>query len=190
MKLRKLVTSVGLVLLGGCSFQASCGSGKTLNMKNAEALVKKAMVSATGIEPTVDCPDKVKIEKGGRFDCEIAVGDVKGVVTIEQTDDQTNVEVKSVTGLMISAKLEGIITERLQGQTGTKVTVDCGPRVRAAIPGDSFRCRATDDAGTSGEFEVKVKDVTGNVDFRLVEEPAPPPAEAPAVAEPPAPPAD
>ena len=79
---------------------------------------------------------------------------------------------------------------RLEGQTGTKVKVDCGPRVRAATPGDTFRCRATDDAGKSGEFEVKVKDVTGNVDFRLVGEGAPPAPEAPPVAEPPAPPVE
>lgn len=168
MKLRKLVLSIGWLLVGGCEFHASCGTGRTLNMDNAEALVRRALTGEVGVEPKVSCPKRVKIEKGGRFDCEIAFGDVKGVATIEQKDAETNVEVVAITGLLLMPKLEGLLVTRLQGQGNANVKVDCGPRVRAATPGDAFRCHATDGAGASLDVEVKVKDVAGNVDFAVV----------------------
>lgn len=168
MKLRKLVTSIGLVLLGGCSFQASCNSGRTLDMKNAEALVRTSMAKQAGVEPTVDCPDRVKIEKGARFDCQIAFGEVKGVVTLEQKDDQTYVEVVGVTGVLWTTKLEALIAERANPQAKDTVKVDCGPTIRAAVPGETFRCQVTDGSGAALEIEVKVKDTTGNVDFAPV----------------------
>ena len=186
MKARKLVSSIAFVLLGGCSFQASCNGGHRLNSKNAEALVKKDLAAQTGIEPTVHCPDKIKIEKGGRFDCQITIAGVPGVVTIDQKDDKTNVEVVEVSGFLITGKLEAVLVERLSAQSGAKVTVDCGPRVRPSNPGDVFRCKAGDDAGKSAEIEVKVKDRLGNVSFDVIAPAAA--AEAPrAEAPPPAP---
>ena len=182
----KLLTSIAFVLLGGCSFQASCNGGHTLNSKNAEALVKKDLAAQTGREPTVHCPDKVKIEQGGRFDCQVTVDGVPGVVTIEQKDDKTNVEVVEVSGFLIAGKLEGVLVERLQAQSGAKVKVDCGPRVRPSTPGDVFRCQAGDDAGTAVEIEVKVKDKVGNVSFDVVV-PAAAPGTPPVETPPPAP---
>jgi hypothetical protein len=169
MKLRKVVLSVGWLLLGGCEFHASCG-GRTLNMKNAEALVARAVALQLGTEPTVSCPPKVKVEQGARFDCEVTIDGVKGVATIVQKDEQTNVEVVQVTGLLLTGKLQNAIVERLQAQSGAKVEVDCGPRVRAAVVGETFRCQAKDDRGFSLEVEVKVKDTLGNVDFRVIDE--------------------
>jgi hypothetical protein len=168
MKLRKLALTIGWLLVGGCEFHASCGAGRTLDMDNAEALVRRAATREASVEPEVSCPKRVKVEKGGRFDCEIAFGDVKGVATIEQKDAETNVEVVAVTGLLYMSKLEGVLLGRLQQQTSANVSVDCGPRVRAATPGDVFRCRATNGDGGSLDVEVKVKDVTGNVDFAVV----------------------
>lgn len=169
MKLRKLVLSVGWLLLGGCEFHASCG-GRTLNMENAEALVARAVAAQLGSEPTVSCPKKVKVEKGARFDCKVTIDGVDGVATVEQKDDQTNVELVQVTGLLLTGKLENAIVERLQAQSGAKVEVDCGPRVRAAVVGEAFRCHARDDRGVTLEVEVKVKDTLGNVDFRVLDE--------------------
>ena len=169
MKLRKVVLSAGWLLLGGCEFHASCG-GRTLNVDNAEALVARAVATQLGAEPTVSCPKKVKVEKGGRFDCKVTIDGVDGVATIEQKDDQTNVEVVQVTGLLLTGKLENAIVERLQSQSGARVEADCGPRVRAAVVGETFRCHARDDRGVTLDVEVKVKDTAGNVDFRVVDD--------------------
>ncbi len=190
MKLRKLVTSIGLVLLGGCTFSASCNGGKTLNTKNAEAFAEKFVTGQTGLEAKATCPAKVKVEKGGRFDCSVVVGGVTATVTVEQTDDKTNVEVKALSGLLITSKLEAQILERLSKQATTKIEVDCGPRVRAATPGETFECHAHDALGAAATILVKVTDTIGNVHFEVTKvEPAPTPPAAETAPEPPAAPA-
>lgn len=188
MKLRKVALSIGWLLVGGCEFHASCGGGRTLNMSNAEALVRSSIATQTGIEPKVTCPERVKVEKGARFDCEVVLDDVHAVATLEQKDDKTNVEVVSISGFLVSTKLAQVIGEKLQAQSGRVVKVDCGPRVRPSTPGDTFRCHAADDAGTTLDVEVKVKDAIGNVSYDVVAgsvRTATPPAEAPAPAAPP-----
>lgn len=189
MKLRNLMTSIGFVVLGGCTFNASCNAGRHLNMKNAEALVEKSVAADTKLEAKATCPKEVKAEKGARFDCQVVVGGVTATVTLEQKDDKSYVEVVAVSGLLVTAKLEAVIVERLGKQSTAKIEVDCGPRVRASTPGDSFQCHARDAAGATADVEVKVKDAVGNVDFKVVNVvPAPPPAAPAAPAAPVAPP--
>ena len=167
MKLRKLVTSIGLLVLGGCSFQASCSAGKTLNMKNAAALVEKVVGEQTNLPAKATCPDKVKVEKGGKFECKVVVGGVTATAKLEQTDDKTNVEIKALTGLLLTPALEQQILARLAKETTSKIVVDCGPRVRASTPGETFQCHA--------------KDEVGNVSFEVTKVvPAPTAPEAPA----------
>lgn len=166
MKLRKAAFWVVCLLIGGCEAHASCG-GRTLDMKNAEALVRKAVLEQTGAEAKVTCPGKVKIEKGGRFDCTIVIDDVKAVATLEQKDDKTYVEVVSVKGMLVSKALEATLAAKLKGAAAVEPKVDCGPRVHASTPGASFRCKATDANGATAEVVIKVKDDEGNVDFEL-----------------------
>lgn len=167
MKLRKLVTSIGLLVLGGCSFQASCSAGKTLNMKNAAALVEKVVGEQTNLPAKASCPDKVKVEKGGKFECKVVVGGVTATAKLEQTDDKTNVEIKALTGLLLTPALEQQIHDRLAEKATVKIVVDCGPRVRASTPGDTFQCHAKDEAGATADIDVKVKDEVGNVSFEV-----------------------
>ncbi|HVV83937.1 MAG TPA: DUF4333 domain-containing protein [Kofleriaceae bacterium] len=180
MKLRKVAIWVATLLVGGCEFHASCNSGRTLDMKNAEALVRRYVNDQVGKEPKVDCPSSVKIEKGARFDCAITIDDLKGVVTIEQEDDNTNVQIVQVTGLIVSGKLEGVIADKLKENAKVPMKVDCGPRVRPATPNDTFRCTATDPAGASADVVVTIKDTAGNVHFEVdkasIRQPAAPPA--------------
>jgi hypothetical protein len=171
MKLRRLAMAIGWLLVGGCEVNASCGgAGKTLDSKNAEALVQKTLTEQTGLTPKVSCPQRVKVEKGGRFTCDVTFDDVTGAAVLLQKDDQTLVEVESFSGFLFTDKLEAVIVERLQAQSGAKVEADCGPRVRPARAGDVFRCQARDDAGVSLEVAVTVKDGTGNVSIDVVQD--------------------
>lgn len=178
MKLRRLLVSLGWVLLGGCSFQASCGTTRTLNMTNARAFVRDQLAKDTGVAPTVECPAKVKGEKGARFDCTATFDGARAVVTLEQNDDEGYVTVVSVKGILIMHKLQAVIVERLGAPADRPVQVDCGPPVRPSNPGDKFRCTAR-AGGDTAEIEVTVKDETGNVDFAMVGGAPPAPPEAP-----------
>jgi Domain of unknown function (DUF4333) len=181
MKVSKAVSSIALVVLGGCSFQASCNTSGGLNMDKARAFLRKQVTDDLGVAPTsVECPDKVAGAKGARFDCTIVFEGAKAVVTLEQLDDKGYIQIQAVTGVLSSTKLEKVLIERIKPSATGEVTVDCGPRVRPATPGDTFRCKAAVVGSGSAEVEVKVKDDTGNVDFQMVAPPAPPAPEAPA----------
>lgn len=155
----------------GCSFQASCG-GKSLNMENAKKFVTKMMTEQAGAPPTtVTCPDSVKLEKGKTFECTATYGASEAKLLIDQDDDQGNVTVKSVTGVVLAKRAEAEIAEQIGKQTNLHVTVDCGERVHPATAGHKLTCKATDANGQSVTVEVEVRDAEGNIRFRTVPTP-------------------
>ncbi len=180
MTIGKAVSSLALIVLGGCSFQASCNTGGGLSMDKARAFLRKQITADLGAEPTaIDCPDEVKPAKGGRFDCTMSFDGPRAVVTLEQLDDKGTVKIAAVTGVLSSAKLEKVLIERIKPTAKGEVTADCGPRIRSSTPGDVFRCRVQVVGFDPAEVEVTVKDDTGNVDFALAKPAEAPPAEVP-----------
>ncbi|MDQ3365206.1 MAG: DUF4333 domain-containing protein [Myxococcota bacterium] len=162
-----------LVVCAGCSFQASCG-GKSLNMDKAKKFVGGSLAVETGEEPTeVSCPDKVKIEKGTSFDCTVTFGGPTAKVTMRQDDDEGNVTVTAISGILISRKAEGIIAKEVSSTVNAQVTVDCGDRVRTAKAGEAFSCTATAPDGAKAQIDVIVKDDQGNVRWALISPTAP-----------------
>jgi hypothetical protein len=185
MSRRPVLSSFALCVLAGCSFQASCGS-KKLDMKKAKEFVASGLTQDVGEKPTnVICPDEVKAEKGKTFECTAEFGTVKATVVLNQDDDQGNVTVAAVKGLIVGKKAEAVLVEQLGKRFNAHFTVDCGARVRPATPGDTFTCTAKDEEGKGGPVTVTVKDVEGNVRFELGAPEAP--AAEPAPATPPAP---
>lgn len=165
MRIQLSWTSILLVVVG-CQFQASCG-GKKLNMEKAKEFVTSTLEREVGQKPETTCPDSVEIEKGKTFECTARFGAAAASVVIEQNDDQGNVTIKSITGILIAQKLEELIADRIGKQLNVHVEAACGERVRPATPGSTFQCDAKDASGASAKINVKVKDVDGNVDFEV-----------------------
>jgi uncharacterized protein DUF4333 len=162
------------LFLAGCSFQASCGS-RTLDMDNARKFVVQAMTGEVGAAPDeVVCPDKVKIEQGGTFDCTARYGKATATLTMRQNDEAGNVTVVSISGILIMKKAEAAIAEQFGKAGSAHVTVDCGDRVRPAVAGDKLTCKATDENGATATVEVTVKDKEGNIGFKALEGGEPP----------------
>lgn len=171
--MRSLSVPVIALLFVGCQFQASCG-GKKLNMENAVTFVSTTLEKEVGQKPTaVTCPDAVAIKTGGTFECKAAFGAPTATVVIAQDDDQGNVTIQSITGILIAAKLEKQVADTLGPKLGATLTVACGDRVRTATVGEKFTCEAKDAEGGSGTVTVTTKDVTGNVSFEIGPKPAP-----------------
>jgi Domain of unknown function (DUF4333) len=179
--MRIKLTAFLWIVCAGCSFQASCG-GKTLNMDNAKKFVGSSLAREVGQEPTeVTCPDSVKMEKGKSFDCTAKFGGPTATVTMRQDDEEGNVTVTSITGILISKKAEAVIAKEVSSQVKAEITVDCGDRVRTAKADEKFSCTATDPNGSKAQIDVLVKDAAGNVSWKLI------PPTAPAGDAPPAP---
>ena len=157
-----------LAFAGACSFQASCG-GKKLDMDKAKTFVATTLENETGQKPEASCPSSVKIEKGGKFECTARFGaGVEAKVGIVQNDDEGNVSIEAIKGVLISKRLEAQIAEGVGKQANVHVEVNCGDRVRAAKVDDTVQCDVTDAAGQAAKVDVKVKDVDGNVSWQVV----------------------
>lgn len=161
-----------LLLVGGCSFHASCG-GKTLDSKKGERMIAARLKDATGQDVAVTCPTGIKIEPGASFDCTLALAGVPGKVHVTQDDDQGNVSFELTDGYVLADKVEPTIVAKLQeiAGSGATVTVNCGDRVRASVPG-TFPCTAQVPDQTLA-IEVTIKNRVGTIDWKVVTPPAP-----------------
>ncbi|WP_299487893.1 DUF4333 domain-containing protein [Acaryochloris sp. IP29b_bin.137] len=82
----QLLGSVGLVgLLAACS--------TTLNTKKLEDVLKKGLEDQNNTEiASVSCPEKIEIEEGDTFECDVEASDgSKASLTVTQQDDEGNV---------------------------------------------------------------------------------------------------
>ncbi|MBL8621618.1 MAG: DUF4333 domain-containing protein [Myxococcales bacterium] len=165
------------IVIGGCSFQASCG-GKTIDSKKGEAIITERLKADTGLEAKATCPTGIKIKKGGTFDCTIELGGVKGKVLVTQNDESGNVSFAITEGFIIGAKVEAAIAANLKENGLAATGVSCGAAVRPSVPG-TFTCTAQvpDQALT---IEVTIKNQTGSIDWKVLPPTAPPPTAEPA----------
>ena len=151
----------------GCQFQASCG--KKLHMGRAQDFVSSALEALSGQRPdSVTCPGSVKIEASTTFECTARFGDIEATAVVRQDDDQGNVSLVASRGILFANAAEEMIAKGIGERANVHATADCGARVRAAVPGETFTCQVKDARGTSGSVEVSVKDTDGNVQWRLV----------------------
>jgi hypothetical protein len=153
------LTVLWVILVGGCSFEASCG-GKKIDSKKGETEIAK-MFAETGLPTKVTCPTGVKIKKDATFDCAVDLGGVAGKVQVTQTDEQGNVSFELVEGFVLSDKLEKVLGEQIKKESGVDAKLDCGERVRASTPGATFRCTARAPSGEELAIDVTIKDKLG-----------------------------
>ncbi len=159
------------IVIGGCSFQASCG-GKTIDSKKGEKIIAERIKADTGIDVKATCPTGVKIKKGGTFDCTFELGGVKGKVLVTQNDDAGNVSFEVTEGFVIGAKVEAAIAANLKENGIAASAVSCGAAVRPSVPG-TFTCTAQAEQPLT--LEVTIKNQLGTIDWKLLQPPAPPP---------------
>lgn len=160
---------VGVLLVGGCTFEVSCG-GKKLDGDKTAKLIADKLKEAYGVDATVTCPGSIKRAKNVVIECDVKLGNLPGRARLTQTDDQGNGSWELIEGYVLSAKLETHLREELSKSAGADVKVDCGDRVRVAEPGKTFRCKATPADGTPpAEVEVTITDKQGGIDTKLVQ---------------------
>jgi hypothetical protein len=157
------------VLVGGCSFEASCG-GKKLDVDKGEKLIAGKLKEQTGVDATVTCPRNVKLAKDVVTDCDVKLGDIPGKARITQTDDQGNVSWELTEGFVIAARAEEYFKNEVAKRGGGEALVTCGDRVRPSVPESTFRCKiAPTDGAAPYEVEVHITDKQGTFDAKMVQ---------------------
>lgn len=158
-------------LLSSAALVATMACTQTLNLDGVKSAVSTGVAAKLGLTiASVTCPESRTAKANDTFECTVAPqGGGRLVVKITQKDDQGNVawEVVKTEGLLDLAALETQIKDGIKAQIAQDVTVACGEKFRAAEPGKTFECTATDAAGTKGPVTVTMKDTEGNVSWSL-----------------------
>lgn len=173
--MRGLIIVVALALVAGCTFEASCGGKKTLNMDKGRELITK-MFEGEGVTPdNIECPNEVPLKKGHTVNCKVTLGQVTVTVAVVQDNDEGDVTMNILDGLVFQHKAETVLVQKLKEATGVEGKATCpGPVVKKAVVGDKFVCKATAPNGDVVEFEFTVTDETGSVHLEPLAKPAPP----------------
>ncbi|MFO0616960.1 MAG: DUF4333 domain-containing protein [Polyangiaceae bacterium] len=111
----------------------------------------------------VNCPEKMNISKGAKYDCDVDV-EPEGTVpiTVELTDSTGSALISTKYKVVTPDKLAADITKQL----GVQGTVDCGKRVQILKPDSSWKCGAKTPDGDH-EVEVKV-DAEGGLSYHAL----------------------
>jgi hypothetical protein len=164
------LTFVAATLLAGCA--------RNLDMDGVKNAVRDMVTKQIGANvKSVTCPETRPLKAGDTFDCQVEIDHGKTAVTVTQTDEAGNINMKTPNLVLKVGDLEKMIASNIKQNSGADATVDCGPKFRPSVPNETFECQAKAGADTA-KIKVTVKDTQGNVSFETVGAPtaAVPPA--------------
>ncbi len=175
MRSRRTALWFLLFLLCGCKFEASCGSNDNrLNTKKGETVLGQWLEKQSIPAESIDCPDDIEMREGTSFICKALIANADGTsidIRVHQTSSTGDIRLEHASDIQTAERVERGLAGQILDQTGKTVVVDCGARVRLAVPGTKFRCkvveqnaganRATATAETF-EVEITIKDTSGD----------------------------
>lgn len=115
---------------------------------------------------SVNCPNNVNLRAGGSFECRARAQGVNFGIQVKMEDNQGKFDSRT-RGLLVLSKIEDLIQRTIKEKAGMNVTANCGNKLRAAVPGDTFNCQVKDPKGQTRNAQVKVKDELGNINVSL-----------------------
>jgi hypothetical protein len=142
------------------------GCGKELDASGPEQAIANAVGRNYGVVVTdVICPEDIDAKQGATFDCIVVLRDDRLSARVTQTDDDGRVEYELVQQILTRKSVTNAIAKEFNARA-----VECGRREYwVSHPGESFRCRATDETGGEGVIVVTIRDTKGNLDLDLAD---------------------
>lgn len=129
--------------------------------------LSKALTDQVGLPVEVNCPEQNGTSANTRLNCPAVAEGQRFTVAVELTGNADPFK-WNTQGLLRLDRLEEFIQTSIQQKSGTKVTADCGGRLRVATAGETFDCKVSDAEGQARTVQVTVKDAIGNVDVTLL----------------------
>ncbi len=151
MKVTRAVLWCLLIVGAGCNSKGSCGNNdNVLNTRKGEKVIAEWLEKQGIATTSVDCPRDIQKGKDVNFLCKaIAENSDELAIDIEitQTNDKGDIAMAHASKVLPAARVERGLAGQISDQTGEKVTVDCGLRVRLAKAGATFTCTVTAERG-------------------------------------------
>lgn len=154
------------------------GTGELLDTEKLNGLIAaKVETLAPGVTAVVDCPTDIRGQQGVTFDCPATINGQPLVVAVKQKDDQGNVSYQAQSSILFLDQVREKTATQLAAQIPGNWTTTCNPEgaaggIYVATPGTTFTCSVSgtsaDGSPESGQIVVTVKDVDGNISWKLV----------------------
>ncbi len=168
-----------LVFLCSCQFKASCGNDNLLNTRKGEKVIGEWLEKQGMLAESISCPGDIEMAEGVSFLCQAVIAEASGLsidVRVHQTSATGDIRLEHANEIQPAEHVERGLAGQILDQTGKKVKVECGDRVRMAIVDKTFRCPVTQDMteadkGTKGEafeVEITIKDTDGAWNARRI----------------------
>lgn len=160
------------------SSPAPSGTGEKLDTEKLNGIISEKIASvAPGVKVVVNCPADIRGQQGATFDCSASINGQPLVVKVRQKDDQGNVSYDAQSSILFLDQVRAKTAAQLAAQIPGKWTTTCDPAgasggIYVATPGTTFTCSVSgttaDGTAKTGKIEVEVKDVDGNISWKLV----------------------
>lgn len=141
--------------LAGC--QVSVGGGG-LDYPKLERLItdglNKSFEPVSQKVSSVECPREPKPKTGDTFVCNADVDGNKVRVEVTVTNDDGNVDYKSLDLLVDREQTAKVVARDISKDRGFTVRVDCGDGLTVVENGGSFNCSAADPQGATRTVKV------------------------------------
>jgi hypothetical protein len=164
MKLARVALWCVLFLGASCKVNGSCGnSDNLLNTRKGEKVVGQWLEKQGMPTKSVNCPRDIKKVLGSNFLCQAVIensDDLAIDIKITQTNDKGDITMEHASKIQPAAHVERGLAGQILDQTGDKVSVDCGFRVRLAKPGNTFTCTVTAEK-SNFQVLITIKDDEG-----------------------------
>jgi len=153
-----------IILLSGCTYNASCGNNDNiLNTNKGEKVISEWLEKQSIPATSITCPRGIEIQKDHKFLCQAVIAESDNLtidIEITQTSDDGDIHMEHASKIFLSAVVERGLAGQILDQTKKTAVVDCGLRVRMAVPKSTFVCTATGKADKMS-VEITIEDEAG-----------------------------
>jgi hypothetical protein len=143
---------------------------KLLDTAEAEREIARITEAQAGLAPSdVTCPDDVPLQAGTTTTCTGTLDGQPISFTVEQTDDEGNVQIASVEDFVIIANVEAALSQQVGAEAGVEVTTTCDADGRVLLVdgfGTPIPCTVTNATDPTDSLDViATVDDAGNVSY-------------------------
>jgi hypothetical protein len=162
-----------LVLIGGLVVGALFLFGsETLDTAEAERQLAQLTEEQVGLAATdVQCPDDVPLEAGTTTTCTATLDGQPISFTVEQTDDEGNVQITSDNTFVVLADVEAALDQQVGAEAEVEVSTTCDAEGRTVLvdgAGTPIPCTVSNAEDASDSIEVVATvDEAGDVTFEV-----------------------
>jgi hypothetical protein len=130
----------------------------TIDTAEAERQIAALTEDQVGVAAAdVSCPEDVEAEAGGTFSCTGTL-DGQGVsFTVEQTDDEGNVQISGDDSLVVVATVEESLAQQVGGEAGVEAVATCDADGRSVLvdpAGAPIPCTVTNATDSTDSIDV------------------------------------